>query len=295
MGPQKHSLFSRLLTLLLSTVAPVSAGAQSWGRVVAVNVDATGTPPGAAAKTLTVGGNLIHKERIQTSAKGSTQVIFPDQSTLNIGSNSNIVIDEFVYDPRAGTGEMVASVTKGILRYIGGKISHTAGVTINTPLASIGIRGGIATLMLPVPADLAASDPNLRQHQGQQLVISHYGAITVTNHAGSTTIRPGFAVLIGSANLPIGKPFRPAGMVLQQVMNHLTSNQGQHGGVALTSLPTPTTPVPSGFAMTHLTIPSHPPGSDPLGYVSIFGSANGAARSRSQTSHANSTMPPPYP
>lgn len=294
MGQHQHGLLSKLLTLLLSTVAPLSATAQSWGRVGAVNVDATGTPPGGAAKALTVGGNLIHDERIQTSAKGSTQVIFPDQSTMNVGGNSNIVIDEFVYDPHTGTGKMVASATKGILRYIGGKISHTAGVTIKTPIATLGIRGGIATLMLPVPAGLAASDPYLRQHIGQQLVIAHFGTITVTNHAGTVTVRPGFAVLIGSPNQPIGQPFRPAGTVLQQAMNHLTSNLGQHGGISLANIPTPTTPTPPSFGTTNLSIPSHPPGSDPLGYVSIFGSANSAARSSAQTSQQNSTAPP-YP
>ena len=163
MGPNKHSFLTRLLTLLLSSAAPLSASAQSWGRVGAVNVDATGTPPGGTAKTLTLGGNLIHKERIQTSAKGSTQVVFPDQSTLNVGGNSNIVIDEFVYNPNRGTGKMVASATKGVLRYIGGKISHTDGVTIATPVASLGIRGGIATLMLPVPQSLVQNSIRARR------------------------------------------------------------------------------------------------------------------------------------
>ena len=295
MGQHRHGLLSKLLTLLLSTVAPVGAMAQSWGRIGAVNVDATGTPPGGAGETLKIGGNLVHKERIQTSAKGSTQVIFPDESTLNVGSNSNVVIDEFVYNPHSGTGKMVASATKGILRYIGGKISHTSGVTIETPIATLGIRGGIATLMLPVPASLAARDPNLRQHVGQLLIIAHYGIITVTNHAGTVTVRPGFAVVVGSAGQPIGQMFRPVGTVLQQVMNLLTSNRGQHGGVSLANIPSPTTPLPAGFGITYLAHPMQPPGSDPLGYVSIFGSAANAARSHAQNVQVNSTAPPPYP
>src|ERR1700712_2105809 len=94
-----QTFLTRLLTLLLSTVAPsVYAQAQNFGKVGAVNPDTTGLPPGGAARTLTVGTNIVNKERIRTDAKGSTQILFPDQSTLNIGPNTNITIDEFVYD-----------------------------------------------------------------------------------------------------------------------------------------------------------------------------------------------------
>jgi hypothetical protein len=298
MGSYKHPYLTKLFTLLLSSVAPiVGAGAQDYGKIGAVNVDATGTPPGGSARSLTVGGNILHKERILTSAKGSTQLLFPDQSTLNVGSNSNIVIDEFVYDPNARTGKMVASATKGVLRYIGGQISHTAGATINTPVASLGIRGGIATLMLPVPHDLAMTDPFLAQHQGQQLVIAHFGAITMTNNVSQVTIRPGFAAFVGSPNQPIGTPFRPSDAVLQLVMQSLTSNPGQHGGVGLANAPTGamtqqgiaqgTLPAP-GAGRAGIASGSNPPGADPLGYVSIFGSGSQGVRDRAQT-------PPPYP
>ena len=70
--------------------------------------------------------------------------MFNDKSTLTIGPNSNLVIDDFVYNPGAGGGKFAASLTKGALRFVGGQISHTAGATINTPVASLGIRGGAA-------------------------------------------------------------------------------------------------------------------------------------------------------
>jgi hypothetical protein len=280
--------------LLLSTAAPIMpAGAQNYGKVGAVNPDVTGTSPGAAARELTVGSNIIHKERIETSAKGSTQILFPDQSTLNVGANSNIVIDEFVYDPNARTGKMAASATKGVLRYIGGQISHTAGATITTPLATLGIRGGIVTIMLPVPANLAATDPNLARSRGQMLVIASLGIVTLTNSAGSMTLRPGFAVLIGSANQPIGQPFRVSDATLQQVMHSLTSHPGQHGGIGNAGFPTETTIMRFGLGTTTIVTPgsqsgSNAPGSDPLGYITIFGSGTNAARDHTQSR-------PPYP
>src|SRR4051812_31673987 len=134
---RKPAYFTSLLTAWLSTTALMqNADAQNSGRVGAVNLEATGTPPGASARSLTIGTNVIYKERVQTSAQGSTQTMFPDTSTLNVGRTSSIVIDEYVYDPNAGTGKMVATVSKGVMRFVGGQISHTAGVTVNTPVAT---------------------------------------------------------------------------------------------------------------------------------------------------------------
>ena len=158
------SYLSRLLTVLLSTVASIShadAQQQNVGKVGAANPASTGTPPGGASRTLVIGTEVLHKERIQTSSAGSTQVVFPDSSTLNVGRDSNIVIDEYVYNPNAGTGSMVASIGKGVMRFVGGQISHTQGATFKTPVATLGVRGGVVTIVFPLPASLAALAPQL--------------------------------------------------------------------------------------------------------------------------------------
>ncbi len=77
------TVLTRLLTILLSALAPMTrALAENFGKVGAVNQDATGTPPDGSAHTLVVGAGVVYKENIRTSAQGSTQILFPDQSTL---------------------------------------------------------------------------------------------------------------------------------------------------------------------------------------------------------------------
>ncbi len=288
---RKNYLLAMSMLLLASTsafVSPVSA--QSSGRVGAVNHDASGTPPGAPSRTLTIGTNVIYKERIQTTASGSTQIMFPDTSTLNVGRNSNIVIDEYVYDPAAGTGKMVASISRGALRFVGGQISHTAGVTINTPVASLGIRGGVASVVFPVPPGFGGSDPQLSQAKGE-LVIGSVGSVVIKNGVSTVTVRPGYMTWVTGPNDPIPEPIPIPDFLLQQIMALLTSGKGQNGGVS--DLPTDQMAARLGFGGSIVTDPNKPPGTDPLGYFSIFGAGDAAVKNKSQGNQTTSTVPPP--
>lgn len=289
---RNHLVLASLLASLAAAGLFSHAVAQNSGRVGAVNPDATGTPPGAGSRTLTIGTNVIYKERVQTSSQGSTQIMFPDTSTLNIGRNSNIVIDEYVYDPSAGTGKMVATVSKGVMRFVGGQISHTAGVTVNTPVATLGIRGGVATVVYPIPPGFAGSDPRLSQARGE-IVIGHVGSVVIKNNVGSVIVRPGYMTWVSGPNDPIPEPFPIPDFLLQKIMAALTSGPGQTGGVS--DLPTDQMAARLGFGKTIVTDPARPPGTDPLGYFSIFDGGNAAAKNKSQSNQTNQVVQPPAP
>jgi hypothetical protein len=140
--------FPRLTALaaigLALGIAPQAALADTVGTAAAVRPASTGTPPGGSVRTLEVGTGIVSRERIQTTGTGSLQLMFNDKSTLTVGPNSDLVIDEFVYNPGAGGGRFATRLTKGALRFVGGEISHDAGATIVTPVATLGIRGGAA-------------------------------------------------------------------------------------------------------------------------------------------------------
>ena len=72
------------------------------------------------------------------------QVLIVDGSTFTVGPGSDLVIDKFVYDPKKNSGQMIATLGKGALRFVGGKISkNEGGVTINIPTGALAIRGGM--------------------------------------------------------------------------------------------------------------------------------------------------------
>ena len=63
---------------------------------------------------------------------------------LRLARGSDLVINKFVYDPNKKSGEVVASFSKGVMRFVGGKISKNPdGVTVNTPSGALAIRGGM--------------------------------------------------------------------------------------------------------------------------------------------------------
>ncbi|GAB4533873.1 MAG: hypothetical protein Tsb0019_35590 [Roseibium sp.] len=144
-----HLAIAGLVSLSVPLLAGSALQATEVGVAAAVNSDAFGTPPGQARTTKVLGDNVIYNERVETSGSGLVQVLLVDGSTFTVGANSDLVIDEFVYDPGAGTGKLVATFSKGVARFVGGKLSkNRGGVTVRTPAGTIGIRGGIANLNL---------------------------------------------------------------------------------------------------------------------------------------------------
>ena len=206
----------------LSTIATALAGAaliglpalaQQVGTATAVNPLSQSTQPGAQVVTLQVGAHIVHKERIKTTPTGTVQLLFLDKSTLSIGPNANLLIDEYVYNPSEGRGHMAISLTEGALRYVGGQLSHEGQATVTTPFATIGIRGGTATIT-------------------PTRVINLFGTITIQNGGGTVVIRRlGFGSTFTSWNTAPGQPERASRSEHLHFLALLTSKFGQNGGV----------------------------------------------------------------
>ncbi len=132
--------------ILACSAVPGFAEQDTVGVAGAVNPQATGQAPSGPIEQLVIGHNVVRNEKISTFNKGKVQLIFNDQSTLTLSENSEIVIDEYVYDPQKQAGSMRATVSSGVLRYVGGKISKKTDVSFTTPSGVLTVRGGIALI-----------------------------------------------------------------------------------------------------------------------------------------------------
>jgi hypothetical protein len=236
-----------ILIAVLLVLCPAAQAQQRIGVSGAVNPDVVGTPPGAPMRRLVVGQEIVHNEHIATSAGGLTQILFIDGSAITIGPNSDLTIDEFVYDPDNGSGHLAMSAARGVLRFVGGSLSKGENsVSLRTPSATIGIRGGIF---------LAKLGPN-----GQLDVTFIYGkGLTVTGICGvsmpssacglsQTVNRPGFAVHIGGLGAAPSKPAPAPSNSINSILAQLNGKPGDTGGAA--TAPTDTTVVNSTIAST---------------------------------------------
>ncbi len=224
---RRRSLPLLFAALPLGAVLALSAAANAdtVGTAGAVNTTSSGTAPGAPARVIEIGAQVVVNEKIQTTATGSVQVLFIDKTTLNVGPNSTLVIDRFVYNPATTKGELALSLGKGVMRVVGGVATHSEGATIRTPVAAIGLRGGIAII-------------SHSSAKGTQAILG-FGRMSVTSLCGGSdchptttdVTRPGYSVTVGFNRLP-SSPSRVSGQELALASSHLTSRKGQSGGAS---------------------------------------------------------------
>jgi hypothetical protein len=222
--------------LLIAGLAVPAAGQQRVGVDSAVNPVATGIAPGGAPRRLVLGQEVVFNEHISTGAGGQTQILFVDGSSLTIGPTADMVIDEFVYDPNAGTGKLAASLSRGIFRFVGGTLSkRDNAVTMQTPSATIGVRGGVMLVNL-LPS-------------GQLEVIFGYGkGLTVTGRNGvsETITRPGFEVTVSGPGASPSAPAPAPDAVTEALLAQLDGRSGGNGGAR--TIPTEAMVANSGIA-----------------------------------------------
>lgn len=102
--------------------------------------------------------DLYHNELIETREESATEITFLDDTTISLGPESSIVLDQFVYDPDPSNSSFVVTITEGALRFTSGVLPNDA-YKIHTPVATIGIRGTIIDLSV---AREALSDGSVR-------------------------------------------------------------------------------------------------------------------------------------
>jgi hypothetical protein len=129
-----------LVALLAAAAAAQPAAAEVAGAVVALRVWAYGTPPDTARRDLFLQDDVYARELLETVPQGALHVRLRDDSMLRLGSATSVVVDEFVYAPDTDTSTLLASITKGVCRFISGKATKHR-LEVSTPAATIAARG----------------------------------------------------------------------------------------------------------------------------------------------------------
>jgi FecR protein len=102
---------------------------------------AVGTRVAASTERLYFGHEVFAQETVTTPANGATVMRFHDQTQLQVGANSTVVLDRFVYDPNADSSDASIKFAKGVFRYIAGQAKTEENIKLSTPTTTLTIRG----------------------------------------------------------------------------------------------------------------------------------------------------------
>jgi hypothetical protein len=96
---------------------------------------------GSQAEQTKIGDIVYLGDVVQTGADGRVGINFTDGTSFNLSSSARMVLNEFVYDPNGKSNSTLFSLTKGTFTFVAGNIAKTGDMKVDTPVATMGIRG----------------------------------------------------------------------------------------------------------------------------------------------------------
>jgi len=186
-----------LLALLLTLASPSWAGigTVSEHKGTACEVERN------KKKLPGVKGAEIESMDTYTTGACVSNITFKDDTKVKITENSRLLIDDFVFDPKASdAGKLALKVGMGTVRYASGQIAknNPQQVNIKTPTATVAVRGTDFTmtvdetgqsLIMLVPSCKDEKDAKQFELDEQRCKV---GSIIVSTSIGSVTLDKAF-------------------------------------------------------------------------------------------------------
>ena len=199
-APNGSSLSAELVELLAGSVAPgqyaqtqPTTPPDTIGRVEKVVGNVTVMRNGTAV-ALHVGDPVYKSDVVQTGADSSCGIGFPDGTALNLVANTRMALNDYVYDANGTSNDALFSLVQGGFAFVAGKVAHTGDMKINTPVATMGIRGTTGYAVQQVTANLGnvtmsfavVADPGTSR-VGTYVLIDQFGNEVAVDRAGEWT------------------------------------------------------------------------------------------------------------
>ena len=159
-----------------------------------------------ATTPLKIKDDIYLNDVVETATKSALGITFIDATTFNLRASTQITIDSYVYEDGGKSNAGIFDVAKGTAAFVAAAVAKTGDMKINTPTATLGIRG--TTGLVEVPVGAAANNPNNVAIKLYPDADGKVGRIEVNDRAGARlgfltqgasgfTIRPG----IGGARI----------------------------------------------------------------------------------------------
>ena len=82
-------------------------------------------------------------DTIRTAKMGSVGIVLTDDTTFSLGPNSEIVIKDYLFNPKEGKFSLITRMAKGTFSYLSGMIGKLSpnSILLEIPDATIAVRG----------------------------------------------------------------------------------------------------------------------------------------------------------
>jgi len=167
------------LALAFSVLAAITMGAPAFAQTQAPAAPATADTAPASAEpignvaaltgTVTVVRNkdslplklrddIFLNDVVQTAANSSLGITFDDGTTFRLSANAKITIDNYVYEDGGKQNAAIFNIGRGTVGFVAASVAKTGDMKIDTPTATLGIRG--TTGLVEVPDNVTPAQQN---------------------------------------------------------------------------------------------------------------------------------------
>ncbi|TDB31088.1 MAG: hypothetical protein D9V46_10735 [Deltaproteobacteria bacterium] len=166
--------------------------AEQVATVVAARGDVQALDAKGKGRALTIKAPIFADDTIKTREHSRVQIMFTDNTLINLGNATTMKIAEYRWQPEQNDGALKTQIKEGTFRVMGGALTKTApqNFKTETPTATIGIRGSMyAGVVTP---------------EFLSVVFQGGKGIDITNAFGTVEItKPGFGTKVAMTKPPL--------------------------------------------------------------------------------------------
>jgi len=123
-----------------------NAGDVPIGQVQTIEGSASVVRANGLTLQLKTGDPVFQGDVVLTGPGSKLGIGFIDDTVFSLSANARMVLNSLVYDPDGSNNSMLFSLVEGSFIFVAGQIAPTGDMKINTPVATMGIRGTAPTI-----------------------------------------------------------------------------------------------------------------------------------------------------
>jgi len=164
-SPDGAHLTGSVVTALTGHVEVSQAGGanpaagQVIGHVSKLQGSATAIRNGVSI-ILNNGDNVEKGDVVESGSSSSVGITFIDGTVFGLLSNARMVLNEMVYDPNGSNNSTLFNLVAGTITFVAGQTAKHGDMKIDTPVATMGIRGTAVLVQIDFTVPGQTSAPN---------------------------------------------------------------------------------------------------------------------------------------